>query len=260
VLSSPVSMAGGASVAATESPSADVLNPAASGAVQRTTFDASYLCPGRSWAANPVWGMPSISVWPFQEAYGVWTGQLGLIHSPFDALSWGTLFTGRLGMAKELTDELLLGVSVDTTLGSKDGFGWGLAADLGAQGSLGQVGFMNDFRWGVAIRNLGKAYSAPGVTGISGSKPAGSFDSPFTPVFGASADLLEAEKAGLVLGCQSGPRLPDLPECGVCHRSDPFMERPPVCADRLGFQPPGSLERCGPGFAAQFWHRWQLLP
>lgn len=199
MLSSPVSMAGSATVAATESPSADVLNPSASGVVQRTTFDASYVAlaglgdeSGLGHALNLGVAVP--------RSYGVWTGQLGLIHSPFEALSWGTLFTGRVGMAKDLTDELLVGGSIDTTLGSKDGFGWGLAADIGAQGSLGQVGFMNDFRWGAAFRNLGKAYSAPGVTGISGAKPAGSFESPFTPVFGASADLLEAEKAGLVLG------------------------------------------------------------
>ena len=199
MLSSPVSMAGGASVAATESPSADVVNPAASGVVQRTTFDASYLALAGLGSESGLGHALNLGV-AVPKAYGVWTGQLGLIHSPFDALSWGTLFTGRVGMAKDLTAELLVGASLDTTLGSKDGFGWGLAADIGAQGSLGQLGFMNDFRWGAAFRNLGKAYSAQGVTGISGSKPAGSFDSPFTPVFGASADLLEAEKAGVVLG------------------------------------------------------------
>jgi flagellar hook assembly protein FlgD len=199
MLSSPVSMAPGASVAATESPSADVVNPAASGAVQRTTFDASYVALAGLGSESGLGHALNLGV-AVPKAYGVWTGQLGLIHSPFNALSWGTLFTGRLGMAKDLTDELLIGASVDTTLGSKDGFGWGLAADLGAQGSLGQLGFMNDFRWGAAFRNLGKAYIVPGATGISGTSPAGSFESPFTPVFGASADLLEAEKAGLVLG------------------------------------------------------------
>jgi flagellar hook assembly protein FlgD/flagellar motor protein MotB len=199
VLSSPVNMAGGATVASTESPSADVLNPASSGAVQRTTFDASYVALAGLGSETGLGHALNLGV-AVPRSYGVWTGQLGLIHSPFDALSWGTLFTGRIGMAKDLTDELLIGLAVDTTLGSKDGFGWGLAADVGAQGSLGQVGFMNDFRWGAAFRNLGRAYSNPGSTGISGAQPADSFDSPFTPVFGASADLLEAEKAGLVVG------------------------------------------------------------
>ena len=197
-LSSPVALASGASVAATESPSADVVNPAASGMVQRTTFDTSYIAlvglgneAGLGHALNLGVAVP--------KAYGVWTGQLGLIHSPFDALSWGTLFTGRLGMAKDFTDKLLVGVSIDTTLGSTAGFGWGLAADLGIQGSLGQLGFMDNFRWGLAFRNLGKSYSAPGAGGISGSTPGSSFDSPYTPVVGASADLLDAEKSGLVL-------------------------------------------------------------
>ena len=199
VLSSPASMAGGATVASTESPSADVLNPAASATVQRTTFDASYIALAGLGSESGLGHGINLGL-AVPKAYGVWTGQLGLIHSPFDALSWGTVFTGRIGMAKDLTDTLLMGIAVDTTLGSTDGFGWGVAADIGAQGSLGQIGFMNDFRWGIAFRNLGRAYSAPGVTGISGSQPADSFDSPFTPVFGASADLLEAEKAGVVLG------------------------------------------------------------
>ena len=199
VLSSPVSMAGGATVASTESPSADVLNPASSAAVQRTTFDASYV--GLAGLGNESGLGHGINLGvAVPRSYGVWTGQLGLIHSPFDALSWGTLFTGRIGMAKDLTDALLVGIAVDTTLGSKDGFGWSVAADIGAQGILGQVGFMDDFRWGAAFRNLGRAYTVPGSTGISGTQSAGSFDSPFTPVFGASADLLEAENAGLVLG------------------------------------------------------------
>jgi flagellar hook assembly protein FlgD/outer membrane protein OmpA-like peptidoglycan-associated protein len=192
-------MAGAVSVASGEGAMGFIPNPAATGALQRTTLDLGYAAlagPGKDsglgHALNLGLALP--------QAYGVWNAQLGFVHSPFDDLGWGTVFTGRVGMSKALYPDLLVGLAVDLAVGNTDKTTWGLNADLGIQGELGTVGFMQDFRWGAALKNLGTSYAPSGTAGILGSAQATGMDSPYTLAVGAAASFLEVPKAGLTLG------------------------------------------------------------
>lgn len=200
-LVSPAMMAGGWSVATLESPMGDLANPSASGLLQRTTFDLSYSALV-GLGTEPGWGHALNVGIAVPRPYGVWTGALGLLSSPFAAsLPLGTVVTARVGMAKDLYPNLLIGAAVDGQLGGNGGFGWGLAADLGFTVLSGDLGFLRDFTWGAAFRNLGKAFSAPGAVGISGAtgEAVTGYDSPFTLQAGASANLLPVNAAGLRL-------------------------------------------------------------
>ncbi|HOZ71208.1 MAG TPA: gliding motility-associated C-terminal domain-containing protein [Spirochaetales bacterium] len=205
-LASPALLAGGYSAASTESPMADLANPAASAAQQRLTLDLSYgalvgLADDTGWGSALNLGIA------VPRAYGVWTGYLGLLSSPFGSMPLGTVVTGRVGLAKDLYPDLLLGLAVDTRLGSNGGFGWGLAADLGVIGLAGDVGALKNLVWGASLRNMGKAFEAPGAVGLSGGL-ASAYDAPFTPQVGASADLIRADKAGLKLSANADLWLP----------------------------------------------------
>jgi flagellar hook assembly protein FlgD/outer membrane protein OmpA-like peptidoglycan-associated protein len=206
VLVSPVMMGGGASVASAALPMADVLNPAAAAAIRRINLDASYgalvgldalIGLGGETGLGHVFNLGAA----FPQDYGVWTTRFGFVHSPFNGLPWGTLFSGRVGMAKELYPELLqVGAAVDVTLGYNAAFGWGLGLDLGMQGTPGDLGFLKDFRWGIALRNIGKAYSAPGSVGMLGTGQPTGYDSAFTLAVGVAADFVQAAKPGIAFG------------------------------------------------------------
>lgn len=201
-LVSPAMMAGGWSAASLESPMANLANPAASGLEQRTTIDASYaalvgLGTDRGWGHVLNFGMA------VPKPYGVWTGAASLISSPFEtAFPVGTVFSARVGMAKDLYPNFLVGAAIDTQLGSNNGFGWGLGADLGVLSLMGKVAIFKDFAWGLSLRNIGKSFSSPGAIGIYGGS-ASSYDSPFTLQAGASGDLLARNDLGLGLRVNS---------------------------------------------------------
>ena len=83
-LVSPAMMAGGWSVATLESPMGDLANPSASGLLQRTTFDLSYSALV-GLGTEPGWGHALNVGIAVPRPYGVWTGALGLLSSPFAA-------------------------------------------------------------------------------------------------------------------------------------------------------------------------------
>ncbi|MGO9310303.1 MAG: FlgD immunoglobulin-like domain containing protein, partial [Spirochaetia bacterium] len=64
---------------------------------------------------------------------------------------------------------------------------WGLGLDLGFLNIVGDVGFLKDFRWGAALRNLGRAYPDPAAPGSLGLPPA------ITPAIGADFTFIKAK-------------------------------------------------------------------
>ncbi len=208
-LLSPAISGGTMSVASLAGPMADSLNPAASAAVQRVTLDLGYGAivglgteQGFGSAINLGIAIPA--------AYGVWTGALNFISIPQGLVSMplGTLFNARVGMAKDIYPNFYLGIGLDTTLGSNVGTDWGLGADLGIVHLLGTREFLKNLRYGVALRNMGKAFSPAGVAGFAGTSPASSYDSPFTLALGTAADVFTSEKSGLRLGANIDIYLP----------------------------------------------------
>ena len=60
-----------------------------------------------------------------------------------------------MSFSKDLFPDLYVGAG----LGFEFGNDWGLGLDLGFLSLVGDLGFMKDFRWGMAFRNIGKAYT-----------------------------------------------------------------------------------------------------
>jgi flagellar hook assembly protein FlgD/outer membrane protein OmpA-like peptidoglycan-associated protein len=184
-LASPEFLMTGPTVASGMSPYSDAVNPAASGEVQRTTLDLSYLGlagfgsqPGYGSAVNLGLAVPTPA--------GVISGSARLVSVPatFTSLAFGTVGAVGLSFAKELYPRFSVGVGLSFLVGGSGGnpADWGLDLDLGVVHHPGDLSIFKDFSWGVALRDFGKGYSPD---------PAGtSFPAPFTLAAGLSFSLV----------------------------------------------------------------------
>lgn len=182
-LYSPTFLAGGASSVSEGSPAASVLNPAAAGGTQRLTFDASYLALVGTDSADAGWFHAINGGLTRPTPAGVLSVSGHIISVDFNAIQLGHYFAGNVSFAKDLFPKLLVGLGVQGQYGGSD---WGLGADLGFVHLPGDVSFMKDLRWGIALRGLGKGMEP--VAGFTASPP------PFTPTAGISFDVLQREK------------------------------------------------------------------
>jgi len=184
-LLSPTFLAGGHHITSLESPQADALNPAISGAKQRIALDLGYIAligfgDEKGWKGHNA----NLGI-TIPTKVGVFTTSGHFVHSPFSGLDLGTLGNLRFSFAKDLYSDLLFGAGIGLTLGANDVFDWGLGLDLGILHLPGDLGIFKNFRWGVAIQNMGKWYApVPQMT---------PYPAPFTPVLGVAFDLVDTE-------------------------------------------------------------------
>jgi flagellar hook assembly protein FlgD/outer membrane protein OmpA-like peptidoglycan-associated protein len=192
-LLSPLFLAGGPGLVSTESPLAHAINPAAPGFQQRTSLEASYF--GLADFGDDGWEGHVVNTGAsFPTKYGVVTGSLQYVSSVIDEMYLGQAGTFRASFSKDLYSDLLVGAGLHFTGGSAGRAGstdFGAAADFGFIHFPGEFFGLRDFRWGAALRNVGKWY-AP-VDGRSG------FPSPFTPAVGAGFTVLREEGVSLDL-------------------------------------------------------------
>ena len=189
---SPLTLAGAGDLATFEPPATDVLNPASSGATQRTTLDLSYVTlaglgddSGLGSALNLGFTRPTRA--------GVFSASLGLRAASFDEVDWGSLGSLNLSFSKDLYPNLLVGAGLGLTYGNKDDENdWAAGLDLGFVHLAGDRGWLRDLRWGGALRDIGKAY-AP-------DPDRDSFPAPFTPAVGARATVAANRTFALGLG------------------------------------------------------------
>jgi flagellar hook assembly protein FlgD/outer membrane protein OmpA-like peptidoglycan-associated protein len=182
-LYSPVFLAGGSSTVGDSSPAADALNPAASGAKQRLTFDLNGTALLGTRTPDDGFGLALNGGLSLPTRFGVFSGSVHALDASFPALDMGTMLGFNLSFAKDLYPKLLVGLGVGATFGSD----WGLGADLGFVHLAGDVGFMKDLRWGMAIRGLGKGADP------DGAGPYTEVPEPFTPSAGLAFDLVQSK-------------------------------------------------------------------
>ncbi len=179
-LYSPLILAGGASAASIASPEASVLNPAASGPEQRLTIEGSYIGLAGLGSASG-WGNVANAGITVPAPFGVISGSVHMLSSDFPSIDVDTLAAFNVSIAKDLFPGLYVGAG----LGYQTGADWGLGLDVGLLGTPGNIGFLKDFRWGIAMRGIGKGYSPDMSSGVGSAPPA------FTPDLGVSATLLK---------------------------------------------------------------------
>jgi flagellar hook assembly protein FlgD/outer membrane protein OmpA-like peptidoglycan-associated protein len=180
-LYSPAFLGQGANVASIDSPQADAINPAASGGAKRITADLSYIgLPGLG--ASSGWGNALNAGITYPTPIGVFTGSARWLSSTFPSLNIGSLGVFNFSFAKDIYPHLNVGAGLAFQIGQS----WGLGLDLGFLHSPGDVAFLKDFRWGAALRQIGKG-NAPlaAGAGVGTTPPA------FTPDIGTSFSFLK---------------------------------------------------------------------
>jgi len=189
-LASPVFLGGGSGTASLETPAGTLLNPAISAGRERVTVDLSYI--GLTQFSPFAWDGHVFNLGlALPTRAGVFSAIGRFATAGYGAasgLQWGPLGGVNLSFSKDLFPDFYVGLG----LGGEFGADWSLGADLGFLNLLGDVGPLKDFRWGVAFRNLGKAYPDPTPNSL-GDPPA------FTPAIGASFAVVKTRDVALVL-------------------------------------------------------------
>ncbi len=189
---SPLTLAGAGDAATFEPPASDALNPASSGATQRTTLDLSYVTlaglgddSGLGSALNMGFTRPTRA--------GVFSASAGFRAASFDEVDWGSLASLNLSFSKDLYPNLLVGAGLGLTYGTKDHESdWAAGVDLGFVHLAGDRGIFRDLRWGGVLRDIGKGY-AP-------DPDRDPFPAPFTPAVGAQAIVASGRSFALGVG------------------------------------------------------------
>ena len=134
----------------------------------------------------------------FPSRIGVADADFQFVSMTQGALNFGNSFMIRGAFAKDLIDDLYVGMGLYGSFGDN----WSVGADLGLWCNLHTIKwlpFMSDCRWACAVTGLGKAYN-PNVRGLYGENSSG-FPSPFTIRMGFAGNLMNFKnfKTGLSL-------------------------------------------------------------
>ena len=124
---------------------------------------------------------------------GVAALDLQWIDLPEGRINYGNSFTIRGAFAKDLIDDVYLGLGLYGTFGD----GWAFAGDLGLWCNIHTVKwlpFMKDCRWGFSLTGMGRGYRPKNVTGVikAGDSLSGT-PSPFTPHFGLAGSFVDVK-------------------------------------------------------------------
>ena len=184
-LFSALLLAESGSVVGSEGPQADTLNPAASGLVQRTTIDASYIAlvgfdPATGWQGHAA-NIGLIA--PTRAA--VLTTSAHLLIMPIAGMQWGTAFTLYGAASKELYPGWVAGAGLRLIGGGLDQFDFGAALDLGMYRYGAAFSVLRNVEWGVAFRNIGKWYEPVSTDSA--------LSTPFTPAVGMAFDAVDTD-------------------------------------------------------------------
>ncbi|MEI8095652.1 MAG: FlgD immunoglobulin-like domain containing protein [Spirochaetales bacterium] len=195
-LSSPVFASGEGGTSSQEAPFSDRFNPASSAYKQRTTFDFSYLgLPGPNGYGNAVnLGLTLPQTWAVLSATASYWG---LDVKDFDLGHQGQL---TFSASKDLFEDLYIGAQLGTQFGTG---GWGAGLSLGFQHFPGTLNpWMQDLRWGAALRDMGTAYT---------TKSGNAIPPVFTPAIGADFFVLKTNGLAIELRPDlSAPSFQDL--------------------------------------------------
>ena len=183
-------LASGEGSASLDSPQGVLLNPAVSAGEQRVVLDLSWIpLFGLGASSQPGWvGSVINGGVTIPTRAGVFSTSARVASASFNELSWGTFGTLNVSFAKDLFPKLWIGVGLGGAFGGGPlGLDWGLGADLGFLHMVGDLGAFKDFRWGVALRNMGKGYAYSITPGVFTRPPV------FTPAVGAAFSLVRTD-------------------------------------------------------------------
>lgn len=121
------------------------------------------------------------------------SGILNGVFCSSDCMNIGNTFNMRAGIAKEITDKLTLGISLNGGVFWGADSDWALGGDFGVFYRLGDLAFMKDFRIGFSEMNLGKYYSNT-LPGLNDESSTDDFPGIATTRLGVAALLFSTEQ------------------------------------------------------------------
>ncbi len=203
-LYSPSFVAGGVDVTGLASIHGEAVNPALGALRERFTLHASYVglaglgdAPeNQGWRGNVVNVAGSLP-----SAWGVWGLGVNYVSSALAGLDVGTATRVRFSYARDTGPHFLLGGAAHATVGTKEAFDMGFALDLGFLHMPGDLGFLQDFRWGGTMQSMGKWFDTDTV---DDGEDRSAVPAPFTPMLGAGFTVFRNEELGVRLGTTLG--------------------------------------------------------
>ncbi|AEJ61379.1 OmpA/MotB domain protein [Spirochaeta thermophila DSM 6578] len=190
VFSSPVLVGTDALLLSGDLPSTGMVNPAAGAGEQRTTLELGYTGGISSENGYALHGF-SLGM-AFPTRYGVFSPALMYVGSGMDEIPVGSTFGVSLTAAKDVFEDVWVGMGLRVLFGNADRYDVGAGGDLGALFLLQQVGLFKDARLGVTLAGLGKGYSPS--TDIAAFPPL------FTPGITFDGLLFDGSMASLRVG------------------------------------------------------------
>ena len=109
----------------------------------------------------------------------------------FNEMDLGNSFSFKFGLAKEITDKLIVGTNLNSGIFWGAGTDWSLSANLGFMYDYGNLGFIKNFRYGVSILNLGKNYDQTDLPALKTKEAVSSMPTLATLKLGAGGSFVE---------------------------------------------------------------------
>lgn len=183
-LYSPYFFGVGPQSASLEAPAATIFNPAAAALEQRTRLSLGYIALIGNETLNPGSGNSINLGISLPSNVGVFSIEGGYIGSTLSSANFGHLGNLHFSFSKALVPNFLVGIGISGIFGTLPDStnDWGLAADLGMIHIIGDLLFLKEFTWGIAMRNMGKAY---------GPQSNRYLPKIFTPAVSTSMDLVK---------------------------------------------------------------------
>ncbi|MCL2706078.1 MAG: gliding motility-associated C-terminal domain-containing protein, partial [Spirochaetaceae bacterium] len=183
-LLSPSLSSSAASFVNIDSPLAAMNNPASTGFLQRTTFEAAYTAVN-GYDKHDGWGNIAALGISYPGKAGVLNTSLFLVNSNFDFYDSAFLTGLNISAAKDIYENLSIGIGLNLGYGKEGDTDWMLSADIGFIHYPNE--FLSDkhFRWGAVFKNMGKGFS-----------PDRNYSLPplFTPGIGAGINVFKYSK------------------------------------------------------------------
>jgi len=191
-LTEAASVTGGALFLA--SPDSLIVNPALTAGEQRTELNLGYTAlVSSNEANNSKFGSAFQLGFLYPTKWYVYSAYLNGTFVPFQEMMLGNSVNAKVGLSKEVTEKLDVGLNLNTGISFGSGTDWALSGNLGFVYDWGNLAFMKDFRFGASVLNLGKNYTKVNLDGMytSEEKPelCGMFPMIGTVKAGAAATL-----------------------------------------------------------------------
>ncbi len=130
----------------------------------------------------------------------IFSGYINGTFVPFNEMHLGDSMNFKAGLSKEITEKLSVGLGAGGGFAWTYGKDWSLYADIGALYNFGELGFIDNFRLGASVLNLGKMYNDVARVGIDKSASNTPYPTLATLKLGAAGTFLNTDIAKIGLG------------------------------------------------------------